>query len=324
MNKVKITVFADPVCTWCWGSVPVVRALAYNYGNSLEFSYVMGGMIENITTFSNRRLSIGGDVAVSNRNIHRHWLDASAVHGMPVCESGFNLFSSEYLSTLPQNYAFIAACIYARKHSDTLPANAHLRFLRRLQEATAVDAVLTNRIENILGVAATVGFNPDDFLKIYNSKEVQDVYHEGKALCAKYDVQSLPTFVLDYRGEEMVLRGYSAYTIICHGIDHLSFGNVKPQDDGRQMFTAENVKNFISVFGTAYPIEIATAFGLKRNSGHTAINVESYEGLSDVIDVLLEAGEIAMAPKGNGFFYYIIKDGETAAQQRSRHLAGVL
>ena len=38
MEKIKITVFADPVCTWCWGSVPVIRALKYRYGEQLEIS----------------------------------------------------------------------------------------------------------------------------------------------------------------------------------------------------------------------------------------------------------------------------------------------
>ena len=324
MNRVKITVFADPVCTWCWGSVPVTRALAYNYGDKLEFSYVMGGMIEDIATFSNRRLSIGGDVEMSNRNIHKHWIDASAVHGMPVCESGFHLFSAERCSTIPQNYAYIAAELYMRKNPYAHPVDAHLHFLRHLQEATAVDAALTNEVDVIAGIAATVGFDTEKYLEIYNGADVKQLYKEGKALCGKYEVQAFPTYLLEYRGEEMMLRGYSAYSIICHSIDHLTYENIKPVTDGRQQLTAENVRKFISQYGNAYPIEIATAFGIKRRSGHVALNVESYEGLPDVVDELLEAGEIAMAPKGNGFFYYCLKEGETPLQRRSRHLAGAL
>ena len=145
MDKVKITVFADPVCTWCWGSVPVVRALAYRYGERLEFDYIMGGMIEDIFSYGNNHLSAGGDVALSNRKIHERWLEASAIHGLPVCQSGFHLFSEERRSTLPQNYAYITAKIYVTENRLTMPANTHLHFLRRLQEATAVNALLTNR-----------------------------------------------------------------------------------------------------------------------------------------------------------------------------------
>ncbi|MBR5276919.1 MAG: hypothetical protein IKU35_07270 [Bacteroidaceae bacterium] len=59
MKKLRITVFADPVCTWCWGSAPVLRALEYRLGDMVEIDYVMCGMIEDIRTFVNRRLNIG-------------------------------------------------------------------------------------------------------------------------------------------------------------------------------------------------------------------------------------------------------------------------
>ena len=324
MNKVKVTVFADPVCTWCWGSVPVTRALAYAYGENVEISYVMGGMIEDITTFSNRRLSIGGDIELSNRNIHQHWLEASAVHGMPVCESGFHLFTPERPSTIPQNYAYLAAEIYTRENPNTLPINSHLRFLRRLQEATAADAAHTNDVDVLCGIAATMGFDPHRFRTLYGSDEVRDAYAKCKSLCKRYDVQTFPTFCLEYRGEEMVLRGYSTLNIVRHSIDHLTFENIKPIADGRMHLTHENVMRFISRYGTAYPIEIATAFGLKRKEGHTALNAESYEKLPDVLEQLISAGRIAMAPKGNGFMYYTIKGKETAWQRRDRHMAGVL
>lgn len=313
MKKVKITIFADPVCTWCWGSVPVSRAVAYLYGGGVEISYVMGGMIEDITTFSNRRLSIGGDIALSNHNMHKHWLDASAVHGMPVCESGFRLFTAEHPSTLPQNYAYIAAVLYTKENTETVPLNAHLHFLRRLQEATAVDAAPTGSVKEILGIAASLGFDKERFLELYESEKVRKIYAEGKALCARYEVQTFPTYLLEYEGEEMMLRGYTSCNMLLHSIRNLSFGNVEPVNDGRRELNAENVERFIAVYGSAYPAEIAAAFGLKRISGHTALNAESYEGLPDVVDELLEKGTIAMAPKGNGFFYYCKKVHEAAA-----------
>lgn len=323
MNKMKITVFADPVCTWCWGSVPVIRALGYRYGEQLEIDYVMSGMIEDIATFNHRRLSVGGDVALSNRNIHQHWIEASAVHGMPVCVSGFRLFSDEYRSTLPQNYAYLAAKVYVEENRDAVPAKAYLRFLRRIQEATAVDALVTSDALNLFDLSATVGFEPEKFQKIYHSERVRKMYEEGKALCGEYDVHTLPSYLLEYRGEEMMLRGYSAFDVMCHAIDRLSLGGVKLLDDGREQPVAENVKRFMEACHTAYPVEIATAFSLKRKSGHSALNAESYEGLPDILAELLEDGVLAMVPKGNGFMYYMLGDDDSVKEHR-RHLAGVL
>lgn len=306
MSNIKITVFTDPVCTWCWGSVPVWRALAYRYGNRVELDHVMGGMIEDIRTYNNRRLSIGGDIALSNRKIHDHWLEASAVHGMPVCEHGFRLFSQEHPSTIPQNLAFLAARVYEARYSNEVKPGAARHYLRRLQEATAVDAAITGDADVLVDMSAVVGFVPEKFRAIYSGNVVKTLYDEGRAFCRSYEVASFPCYLVTYRGEEMMLRGYSTFDVVRNCIEQLSFGNIKPLDDGRDKFTAENVLRFIEVHGSAFPVEIATAFGLARHNGHTALNVESYEGLPDVIEELVAAGKVATAPRGNGFLCYTL------------------
>ena len=304
MSNMKITVFSDPVCTWCWGSVPVWRALAYHYGERLELDYVMGGMIEDIRSYTNRRLSIGGDIALSNRKIHDHWLEASAVHGMPVCEHGFRLFSQERPSTIPQNLAYLAARVYEARYSGEVKPGAAHRYLRHLQEATAVDAVLTNDVDTLVDMSAVAGFSPEKFRTIYGSSVVKTLYDEGKAFCRNYEANSFPSYLVSYRGEEMLLRGYSTFDMVRNCIEQLSFGNIKPIDDGREKFTPENVLRFMDGCGMAYPVEIATAFGLARRNGHTALNVESYEQLPDVVEELLATETVAAMPRGNGFLYY--------------------
>jgi hypothetical protein len=148
---------------------------------------------------------------------------------------------------------------------------------------------------------------PERFREIYASDTVKELYADCKALCHSYEVQSFPTYVLDYRGEEMMVRGYSSYEILTNSIDQLSYGAIKPIDDGREALTTLNVLDFMETYGSAYPVEIATAFELPRQTGHTALNVESYQGLTDVLDELVKVGEIAFAPRGNGFIYYKLK-----------------
>ena len=309
-DKVRITVFADPVCTWCWGSVPVLRALRYRYGEQLDIKYVMGGMIEDITTYNNRRLSIGGDIALSNRNIHNHWLEASAVHGMPVSEKPVQLFSEERRSSVPLNKAYIAAKIYARDNECEYE-DAPERYLRLMQELTAVEHVQTNLDENLVAISAVLGFNQDKFAKILEGEEVDSLYKEGKARCNRYEVHSFPTYLLEYRGEEMILRGFTTYETLQHRIGHLSYENVVPINDGRELFTVDNVHGFVAGHGTAYPVEIATAFSLIRSEGRTALNVESYSGLADVVEELVKAERMALSPKGNGFICYTLKDDKS-------------
>lgn len=318
----KISVFADPACTWCWGSVPVVRALRYRYGKQLEFEYVMGGMIEDIASYNNRRLSIGGDIALSNRNMHKHWLEASAIHGMPVSEAPVRLFTEEHRSTVPMNIAYIAAGLYVRSHKDVMD-NAEQRFLRILQEMTLVDGAQTNDADNIVAMSALVGFNQQKYGELFSGAEAKRIYTANKELCNEYDVHSFPTYKLDYAGEEMMVRGFTTYETLVHCIVQLSYENIKPLDDGREVPTIANVRNFIEEYGAAYPVEIATAFSLDRTGGHTALNIESYEGLPDIVEEMIKSGDIAMAPKGNGFILYTLKRKQNASQIRGREYAGV-
>ena len=226
------------------------------------------------------------------------------MHGMPVCEHGFRLFSPERPSTIPQNLAYLAARVYEARWSGEVKPGAARHYLRHLQEATAVDAVLTNDTDTLVDMSAIVGFEPEKFRTIYSGSVVKTLYDEGKAFCRNYEVSSFPSYLVSYRGEEMLLRGYSSYDIVRNCIEQLSFGNIKPINDGREKFTAENVLRFIDGYGSAYPVEIATAFGLARRNGHTALNIESYERLPDVLDELVTSGAVATMPRGNGFICY--------------------
>lgn len=60
--SVEVIEFTDPLCTWCWGSEPVLR-LETHYRGGIAISYVMGGLVEDIRGFSDLRNGIGGTPA---------------------------------------------------------------------------------------------------------------------------------------------------------------------------------------------------------------------------------------------------------------------
>ena len=312
MKKLKITVFADPVCTWCWGSAPVLRAVDFLMGDKVEVEYVMGCMIDDITKYSNRRLGIGGDIELSNRNIHKAWCEASAVHGMPVCERGFRLFDEEHRSTAPQNLAYITACIYKEKSGDKRGL-CSARFLRRLQEATAVDALLTCDSGVLADLSAALGYEPSCFNDIMRSREVQRLFDDGKERMRHYDVHSFPTYLLQYKGTEMLLRGFTTFDTLVQNIKQLTYGKMVPAEGVDFEPTAGNVKRFIERYGSVYPVEIATAFGLQRVSGKSALNVESYTGLPDILEQLVSKYGVSLKPRGNGFMIFLKGDATAHA-----------
>jgi protein-disulfide isomerase-like protein with CxxC motif len=60
-SRIEITEFTDPYCTWCWGSEPVLRHALEAYGEQISLRFVMGGLVEDRTTFYNPANGIGGE-----------------------------------------------------------------------------------------------------------------------------------------------------------------------------------------------------------------------------------------------------------------------
>jgi len=73
---VEVRYYTDPVCPWSWSLEPVVRRLMVEFGDTLAWTYVMGGLARNFA-------GNGDNQAVYSRQIS-HWMDVADVGGMPL------------------------------------------------------------------------------------------------------------------------------------------------------------------------------------------------------------------------------------------------
>jgi putative protein-disulfide isomerase len=278
-KMIEITEFTDPVCTWCWGSEPVLRKLETRFGEQVKISYIMGGLVQDITSFYDSFNDIGGDPDRSNKNIAKHWVDASERHGMPVRSKDFKLFSKEHPSTYPQNIAYKAA-----QMQDQALAN---KFLRRIREASATEARQTNTTEVLLELASEVGLDIARFLDDFTHGPAQKAFEQDLAITAKYGARGFPSFLLKYGEKEMVIRGYKRYEEFKALIGHLSGGEIQERpvssDEGSLMA-------FIIRYGSVAPIEVQMTFDL------------SDEELKAMLDSLLNKQLIQKREAGNGYF----------------------
>jgi predicted DsbA family dithiol-disulfide isomerase len=145
-DRPTVTQFTDPVCTWCWGSEPIVQRLRTTFGAQRRMRYVVGGFVEDFDGFSDAANGIEspGDVAP-------HWLEASERHGMPV-DVDVDVFERDPAqSTYPASVAFVAA---RQQGTD----RAH-RYLRRLREAYAARVRNVNRRDVQVDLARSVGLD---------------------------------------------------------------------------------------------------------------------------------------------------------------------
>lgn len=278
-NHLEIIEFTDPVCTWCWASEPVLRALKARYGDQLDISFAMSGLVEDIRTFEDVEHAIGGDPFDANSQIAEHWLEASAQHGMPVTTDKLELFSEEYPSSYPQNIAYKAAEFENQVLADV--------FLRRIREATAVEAKQTSRDEVLLAIAKAVGLNSEKLLTHCIDGTAEAAFEMDLATTKAYKVELLPTFIVRYKGKEVVLENYQKVESFEQTIKALCSDEITPT---LPIASTDTILQFIRTYGRVAPLEIMMAFGLSEEETMKNIGI-------------LEQRELVKLQKaGNGIF----------------------
>jgi putative protein-disulfide isomerase len=81
---VKVRYFTDPVCPWSWAAEPALRRLMVEFGESLSWTYVMGGFARDFTRWhEDSETGVGGHDPVYPRLV-RLWLDVADQSGMPL------------------------------------------------------------------------------------------------------------------------------------------------------------------------------------------------------------------------------------------------
>jgi putative protein-disulfide isomerase len=81
---VEVRYYTDPACSSSWSIEPLIRRLEAEFGDSLSWTYVMGGLARDYTKgHEDPEAGIGGMQAVYP-GLVRHWLDVADQGGMPM------------------------------------------------------------------------------------------------------------------------------------------------------------------------------------------------------------------------------------------------
>src|SRR5690606_23499931 len=247
----EIIEFTDPVCTWCWGSEPVLKKLEHRFPKALKVSFVMGGLIEDIRNFRDDKNDIGGDIINTNKNIAKHWVEASLRHRMPVCVEGFKLFSNDYYSSYPANIAYHAAKIQSEKLAN--------KYLRRLREAAATEASQITNKKVLIELASSVGLKVGAFIQAMEDGTAERLFQEDLLFTRTNRVFGFPSFLIrnNYNGKSIVLRGYQDYNSIKEVLQFLCDEDLQELKIDK---SPENVISHLQEVVKTTPIELQMIF----------------------------------------------------------------
>lgn len=282
---IEITEFTDPLCTWCWGSEPILRKLEARYDGNIKINFIMGGLVEDIRGFRDSTNNIGGDISSVNTQIINHWAEASSRYGMPVESKGFKLFSNEHPSSYPMNIAYKAA-----QFQDEALAK---KFLRRMREAAACEAREANKMEVLIELAQEAGLDVSMFISSFSDGSAEKAFHEDLKITKEHRVAGFPSFLIKVDDKAVILRGYQSYETFKSVIDQIAGNKISEKTLEK---TESDVLIFINKYEKVAPIEIQTTFNLSDDEMKGIIQSLNNQKIIDII----------MA--GNGYFIKLVSD----------------
>lgn len=267
-DRPTITQFTDPMCTWCWGSEPVIRRLRTVLGDQIQVRYVMGGLVEDFDEFHDAAndISAPGDVAP-------HWVEASEHHGMPVDTEIFETDPAQ--STYPASKAFAAA----RQQETEL---AH-RYLRRIREAYTTQVRNVNRREEQIRIAASVGLDVDELTTALEDGSAQAAFEADLSRTRDAGVRAFPTYRITGPSGERRTSGFTSF-------DRL-MAALMAVDPSLEQSSPPPLRQFVSEYGPVATREVAEVYELDDGKAR------------QVLESLADDGTVRRESRGNGFFW---------------------
>lgn len=229
-----------------------MRHLEEAYGDQVLFGFVMGGLVRDISNFSDPRNKIGG--AKMAEQVAVHWREASEKHGMPVDADVWLDMKDEFRSTWPANIAVKAAQMQDEAVAST--------YLRRLREAAAAEHIFIHRREVQMKFAGEAGLDPARFEADLDNGGAERAFMEDMRMCRERHVTGFPSFLLQsHLGEEAMLSGFQPFDRFETLFKQLCGDELKARE-----ILAENTNiiAFVRKYRSVAVQEVAEVFSLER------------------------------------------------------------
>ena len=268
-DEPTLTQFTDPMCTWCWGSEPVIRHLRVAYGDQVRVEYVMGGLVEDFDEFYDAANDIGAPSEVAP-----HWAEAADHHGMPVDTVVFDEDPPQ--STYPASVAFAAARLQDRDL-------AH-RYLRRVREAVATEGRNPNRRAVQTDIASDVGLDVDRLVDAIEDGTAREVFEADLQRAQRAGVRAFPTYRITGPAGEREAAGFQSFDALA---GHLEA--VAPDLERRE---TPPVEDFLAGYEPVATQEVAEVYDLTRGKA------------TQTLEALAESGQARAETRGTGRVWF--------------------
>lgn len=202
MSEKILWYIADPMCSWCWGFMPVIEMIRHEYGGRLKVELLLGGL---------RPGTKDPMTSTQREEILHHWRTVQRATGQPFCFEGAMPEGFIY-DTEPASRGVVAV--------SSINPKVTFPFFKAVQSAFYVGQLDVTNAAVLMQLAANVRLNAQRFLEVFESDTAkkQTLDHFNKA--RQWGVHGFPTLVMQNAA------GYSPLTT-----GYRSFEELRPQLD---------------------------------------------------------------------------------------------
>lgn len=190
----KLIYIFDPLCGWCFGMSPTITALHAEWGSTVDFDVISGGMVL-------------GDREGPIRNF-AHIIQGSRAR---LEETTGVRFGDAFWTKLEQGdmrMSSLKPSIALAVSRDLAPGQA-VEFAAALQQSIYVDGLEPDETEQYRPLAEQFGLDADEFIKRMEFPHYEMVANKDFAQSAKWGIQGFPSVVLFHQDQGyLIARGY--------------------------------------------------------------------------------------------------------------------
>jgi putative protein-disulfide isomerase len=196
--------FADPMCSWCWGFVPVMALIRRRFGDALPIRVVMGGL---------RPGTEKPMTEAAKADTRGHWEHVQEASGQPFDWRFFEREGFVY-DTDPAARAVVLA-----RRQDAVLA---LALLVRIQGAFYAQNQDVTQPAVLAALAGELGFDPGEFEALLADEGVKRETWGDYAISQRAGVTGFPTLVAGPSAEGtygLVTQGFNVADLVLPKIE---------------------------------------------------------------------------------------------------------
>lgn len=187
--------FYDPLCSWCYGFSPVIKAFQEKYKSQMDFEIISGGMVKGE---SEKPI---GDMSDFIRDAHQRIETTSGVEFGP----GFKRRLDEGTTVFSSVPGAVALSVF--KSFDEEQA---ISYASDIQYAIYHDGIDPNDQAEYAKLAEAYGISTEEFLSRMQKDEFRKDAYDDFSVAQQFGVKGYPTTVLFAKNEYFLLsRGYT-------------------------------------------------------------------------------------------------------------------